>query len=395
MDIKNLKRFSESEDRDRSPIFVGRADMMARLTERANLVREDWLEGLPLGGKMRIITACPGMGKTSLLQELAARASRDMLVAAPAADELTSAAALKSAILSAARKTTSPAVKTGLAAMEAAADWFDVGAAAVRAGGFAGEKIATARPVVVTVDEAQGLDRDHKAALRWLFLGDHGLPLLPVLAGLDGTPNVLRDMGVSPRLADGAHIRLGPLEPEDSRRAFDEMRERFDIGMDPRTAGRWAERIANDCGNFPQHLHIGLQTGAAEILRAHDRGREPSLDRAAADAAKRRDAYYRARLGPELANHGPALLAAVRRILASGGRAHIDDVETAFRRASDAARKQKGRPPLPRGGAATLVRLATDSGVFQRADEYDGRLELPIPSMGDFIERRYGDRAAR
>ena len=243
--------------------------------------------------------------------------------------------------------------------------------------------------IILTLDEAQNLNEAHVGGAVWMHLGGHGWPILPVLAGLADTPEALGRAGVS-RLSSGRDRRLRRLSIEESRLAFPALCGKYGVHLDTSVTRAWSERIARDSLGFPQHLHVGLQAAAAELNRAGGRPAPESLRRAAKEAASRRVRYYRARLGPELHRHGAAMLAAVRCVRKSGGRAHADHVEAAFRRTSDADRKRIGRPPLPPGEAARLVNAAIHNGVFWMTSR--GELELSIPSMGDYVEQEFGDR---
>ena len=244
-------------------------------------------------------------------------------------------------------------------------------------------------PLAITVDEAGLLDKRHADVLVQVHEAVLDWPILPVLAGTYGVRRAMKEAGVY-RLARDRDIRLGRLPEREARLALPALCDRFGIGVAADEAERWAERIAADSHGFPQHLNVGLVSAAEEWLEANEQGRAPNIEQAAGRAALRRDDYYRGRLGSVLPRHGPALVAAVETVrqCAEGG-ARVNDVEAAFRAASDKDRSTSRLPPLPMEEVSRLMNRAMENGVFQPTSA--GTLELSIPSMGDFIERTYGE----
>ncbi len=70
-DINDLLDFADSEDRSLSTLFVGRENELTDFDRRTRRVMDRWREGGPVAGLTVIVTGCPGMGKTSLLEHFA------------------------------------------------------------------------------------------------------------------------------------------------------------------------------------------------------------------------------------------------------------------------------------------------------------------------------------
>lgn len=400
--------FTTDTDRGESAVFVGRDAELRRLDGYLRQLRnKSAMAGTHLGdGRTVLFEACPGMGKTALLAQFRKHAEQSGMPAIRLTHhDLTSFAALASRLKAGLdstvrRNRNATAVRVANALLQGAAALFGpdaseaaaAAAAAIKSLAQAGSAPREDRlpPLAVTVDEAALLDKRHGDVLVQLHEATLDWPILPVLAGTCGARGATKTAGVY-RLGRDRGIPLGRLPEHEARQAFPALCDRFGIGLEPDEIERWADRIAAGSQGFPQHLNVGLVSAAEELLDANGQGRAPDIERAAAQASRRRDDYYRDRLGSVLPRHGPALAAAVKAVLqGTGNRAHADDIETAFRTASDKDRSTRRRPPLPAGEVSRLVNRAMENGVIQPAT--DGSLELSIPSMADYIERTYGGR---
>ncbi|MDE0531660.1 MAG: ankyrin repeat domain-containing protein [Albidovulum sp.] len=127
------------------------------------------------------------------------------------------------------------------------------------------------RAVVLMIDEAQNLDLSSPRApaaelLLWLHQGNHGLPLVPVLAGLSNLESRLAAAGIS-RLSVDAVYSLGCLTRDETRQSAELFFEYFGI---PRSELRnaWAETLYDLSEGWPAHLHHGFRSLSAVLADA-------------------------------------------------------------------------------------------------------------------------------
>ena len=405
-DPEGLFDFTATTDRGESGVFVGRDAELKRLDGYLRVLRGHAEDVPPGDGHTVLFEACPGMGKTALLARFRDRAERAGLPAIRVTHRhLTSfeafASRLKSGLDSTVRRNrnaatvrVAKALLPGVGALFGAdtADAANVAGAAIEALSQVGRAMKgdDRPPLAITIDESALLDKRHQDVMVELHEATLGWPILPVLAGTYGAREALKRAGVY-RIGRGRHEELGRLAEREARLAFPALCARFGIGMTPDETERWADRLAVDSGGFPQHLNVGLVSAAEELLDANEQGRAPDIGRAAAQAAGRRDDYYRDRLGSVLPRYGPGLVAAVKATRQHpAGRAHRNAVEAAFLSASNEARAAAGLPPLGSGEEARLMDRMIENGLFEPAAS--GHLKLSIPSMGAYIERAYGER---
>ena len=396
--------FATDTDRGASAIFVGRDDELSRLNGYLHQLRDKSAHG---DGHTALFVACPGMGKTALLGQFRRRVEKAGLPAVQVTHRhLTSpeafASRLKAGLMSVPRRTlntttlgVAKALLPGVGALFGAdaAEAAAAATAATEALSRAGHAMTQdyRPPLVITIDEAALLDERHRDLLLEMHEGTLDWPILPVLAGTYGARQALKRAGIY-RPGRGRSTRLGCLDEHNARQAFPALCDRFGIGMEPDEIERWADRIAADSSGFPQHLNGGLVSAAEELLEANEQGRSPDIERAAGHAARYRDYYYQDRMGSVLPRHGPALAAAVEAIhQRPPGNAHRHAVEAAFLSVSNKGRAAQGLPPLQAGEEARLIDRAVENGVFQPTAD-DAGLELSIPSMGEYIQRTYGER---
>lgn len=401
-----LFNFTTATDRGPSGVFVGRDDELQRLDGYLRLLRNKFAEDTPAGdGHTVLFEACSGMGKTALLAQFRDRAERTGLPATQVTHRhLTSfeafASRLKAGLDSTVRRNRNAAAvrvaKTLLPGVrvlfgEDAAEAANFAAAAIKSLSQAGRAMKRdyRPPLAITIDEAALLGKRHRDVMVEIHEAALDWPILPVLAGTYGARQALKRAGVY-RLGRGRHDELECLHEQEARLAFPALCDQFGIGLESDEIERWADRIAADSSGFPQHLNIGLVSAAEELLEANEQGRAPDIERAAAQAARRRGDYYLDRLGSVLPRYGSALVAAVTAIQQSpADGAHRNAVEAAFLSAANKDRAAQGLPPLQAGEEARLIDRAVVNGVLQPA--LGGAVELSIPSMGDYIVRTYGE----
>ncbi len=118
------------------------------------------------------------------------------------------------------------------------------------------------RPVVLTIDEIQNLRPEGEELLSYLHLGEHGLPIMMVLAGLAWSQSRLAEAGIS-RLSEGQMRTLAPLSESEAAESVRHLLEAHQIKgfEDAAIAGK----IAAWSNGWPQHLHNYMCVLAQEL----------------------------------------------------------------------------------------------------------------------------------
>lgn len=391
-DIEGLREFAMQPDRDESPFFVGRNQELSWLREQAALVLRNWKAGRPAGGRTTVVTGCPGMGKSSLLQHFQrTRCERTDDPEAPVA------VAMSVSHMHTGKDVVDEVYRT-LAKAEGA-----VGEAALAIGrDLAGKwkfstvfdalrstwrKQKSRMPAIcLLVDEIQNASQDNGMALGELHEGALNLPILPVYAGLNDSVEVLRECGIS-RLSNNAQVNLLLLEPEDAAKAVERMLTTFRVEGEGGVVKQWVDQIAADSLNFPQHLHIGLETAARALLADGGMATVHGLERARLAATAERHKYYRSRINDRyLLSRTDALVSLVRVLAESNEPIRPVELERHARKLL----LEHGPQDKPTSkDAQTFVTRLVHAGVLQLNEELTG-YAVPIPSMQTWLLEDYG-----
>ncbi len=309
-DIEGLEAFAALSDRRLTAFFVGREPEITFITQRVQAVASGHRSGdrEAVAGSTVLITGVPGAGKTSLMRKLRQQWSSATGEEPFGVDidisELGSAEGLTRAI-----RRASPAGSGGHWLAHVFSRFSSVNLDVLGTGlgvnlrdpGVEMEPIN--RPVVLFIDEIQTLPPDPRAAevrlLRTLHLGTHGVPVVPVLAGLAHSTSVLLDASLN-RLSPSDGLPLGPLSPEETAQAVEMFFDHFQVAGDrtgwPNTVTQWSD-------GWPMHVHNSLQSLAGELSRnggdlAHIR---PLVVKQRAAAL--RTSYYGQRTGDVFEEH--------------------------------------------------------------------------------------------
>ncbi len=394
-DLAGLRDFIEDRDRRPALHFVGREREIAEIEQACGRALRLARRSQAFEGATRLIVGAPGAGKTALLAHLEQRWTNSRDPEAPIAlrvhvTELADPAAIVSQIAGrlaprkarALRQTASRNLQVGLSAGGVA-----IGAgktvtdAPTAAGLGALQQLLPApewrRPVCLMVDEIQNLASREQAAMLLAFHeATHGLPVVPLLAGLGNSGEVLDGAGIS-RLARGSVHWLGPLEPGQPADAVRLMLDHFGIDGAAGETDRWAARLEERSDRWPQHLN-GAMAALAEALLAAD----GALGKVEPDSVLARERAYRvesyeARRSPEM-RESRRFLAAL--MAANPDGKQPDDILADMERlARDRAGWRLPEGMTPGRFFAHLVR----KGVLQ--DGGDGRFACPIPSLGRYL----------
>ena len=298
-DIEKLERFSSrllTKDRGESPFFSGRNQEI----EDIELTIEGVMERLRLGkpkpasDETWLFQGPPGVGKSALLEKLEDRWSAKETEGTPIAlpirpDIILNQANLVAKIADAvatANDDSETADKLHQIVSVDRGSATDIGGELVIKAGTQISKSKSVvtnpcelnwetltrffprenwkRPVVLLLDEAQSLRRwKGPSEISNLHQGIHGLPIIPIFAGLSDSFEVLRAHDIS-RMSHRRRVTLGALEQQETEAAAMLMLDTFRVGGTHRED--WARRIARECSGWPQHLQTGLQALAKAVV---------------------------------------------------------------------------------------------------------------------------------
>ena len=331
-----LERLAEMGDREPPVAFAGRTDEINLLESAIRGVRRG------ANGRTVVVHGVPGIGKTSLRDEFAAR------LLAGSSDE---DSPIVPVLLDASAMAFKPAAIVELmdeafGSLRASGLWEQVTrrtsgvshflanaviAAATRkdirelaASSRAPDSLSVAladyarqrwgrkgSTIVLLVDESQNLRdtpdvRTHLAEIHNQGANSDTKMLLACF-GLPGTVDRLAQLGLS-RLSAGHARPLGVLSDEDARRVvrgtFEETLKAhtFDVGpFDEHARARWMEdavsAIVKDSANFPHHLTNGCKALAEAVLE-HGLDDRPPLNAALEKSAAYKREYYEGRFRP-------------------------------------------------------------------------------------------------
>jgi len=263
-----LDGFSHETGRHMTPFFAGRKEMIEEARQRRDQVFRKVRNGVrnPAEGVTLLFQGAPGAGKTSLLSKL--EECLDVPCVGLEVKDLSDPEAILKKTERALATAGMPDVPKRL--MDA------VGGISVSVFGtdisLNPSKILEAVGIVtkgcaiaVFIDEIQNVDPDNRQAvecLQTLHEGRHGFPVLPVLAGLGNSRDVLVKVGIS-RIDPPDGISVGRLTPGEARESVESFMRYFDVRGE---TGPWVEDVVRRSDLWPQHLHNGLRALAGELF---------------------------------------------------------------------------------------------------------------------------------
>ena len=385
-DSEGLREFLELTDRQLSPFFVGRNRQLDDIERAVAQVGRRQRQNHPEpaeGGLTRLIQAAPGAGKSSILYTLKdrwrKRGGQAPAVITMNGYQLGNWDVLRTGLAQALPESLGKRIFRILVPDRISSDVAE----------WDMPELPGSRPdrtVCLMVDEVQtvrtgadgGTDPEIGEFLLNLHSGEHGLPVIPVYAGLSHARQRLSEAGLS-RLSRGTVHTLPPLSEEEARTSAAMFVERFRIATGTGLDRDWCRRVAAVSRGWPAHLHNGLQILAEHLLAAGS-----DLTRIDPEAWQRdekvyRDSYYSARLSDPLAETVPLLADVTVRI---GRLDHCDR--------GDALDIIQARADVP-GPRRTVPAGMTVSGYLNEMlvcgvlQEDQGRLYCPIPSFRDYL----------
>ncbi len=283
-DLAGLTAFTGREDRQSALFFAGRAREIEAVERTCAAALDSVRAGAPFQGATRLFQGAPGAGKTALLTALQQRWGKpDAPADAPLPvvlewGHLHSEAVVAGAIL----KAVDPAMeetycRTGTVGLDAGLRIPGVSVGGRVSGSTAPPSLtflelvravppsAWTRPVCLMVDEIQMVNTPTMNVLNQLHSGSHGLPIVPLYAGLGSSLDVLATHGLS-RLGVTAVHDIGALAPEEAQGAVRMMFERYRVDLEG-VDHDWPSELASLSECWPQHLHNAMRA-LAEGLSA-------------------------------------------------------------------------------------------------------------------------------
>ena len=314
-----LRTFIIEEDRGLNPVFAGRRDIRQIIMDKCELITERHLDKTSArssaGGMTQLIQGPPGIGKTSLLEKIREDCilrmqsnplGHKVIPIGPLVPDDLGGSQVGIRIQ---RSINNLLQRVGLRKagrlmgdiaqifMSLGVHGFSVGIDLKREIRL---NVPTDLTILLLIDEVQTLDlidsSEPAALLRRLHVGSDRYPILPVLAGLSNSTNVIETTGIS-RLGDGAIHRLPPLNDQEVQASMHLFATHFGIQGDPDLVERWRQIIGNWCDGWPKHLQNSMKSLSEELLlHEGDLGRI-DVSRVQRKSVMQRTNYYMTRFG--------------------------------------------------------------------------------------------------
>ncbi|MCY4303431.1 MAG: ATP-binding protein [Aestuariivita sp.] len=320
-DIESLKRFSRLKERDTSLFFVGRDLYIDDIKMACADAVESLHQGECITSETRLFYGAPGAGKTSLLHELEKRAQRgDFGTSTPhvVSASHTDLNKEKELVLTIAQHLEMDGVFRTIAEEQAGmgANILNILNGSIQhthtrhpPEATFGQLAALYRalkhqpPILLCVDEIQNIKPESDEMLSLLHQGNHGLPIIPVYAGLGNSLNMLMNHGVS-RPVSGYMHSVGALAPDEAHECVQTMLTTFDVDCTD-VEDDWPAILAECSDCWPQHLHNGMRALAQELIHPNINGRlsAVSLERVSTTERAFRNEAYSWRISEMISEH--------------------------------------------------------------------------------------------
>ncbi|MCY4153110.1 MAG: ATP-binding protein [Aestuariivita sp.] len=407
-DIAGLHAFSETPERDVARFFAGREAFLDHIKKACEGAAHTIAEGGKITSATRLFYGAPGAGKTSLLTEFHVHAARGNFgTPAPVIVDLPSSQSLRreeDVILQIAealgkdslfRTTTHsdarvnadiPVIGGGVTKGQVqnppAATFFHLKQIT--------KTLSPRRPILLCVDEIQNMNPEAKDIMDILQQGKHGLPIIPIYAGLGNSLNVIMRHGVS-RPVSGYIHGVEALASTEAEAAVTAMLDRFKV--DQSGADRdWPATLAQRADCWPQHLHNAMRALALELIRRDVKGVLARVNPEAVFTHERRLRMqaYGWRMSEMISDHRELAARVMQRVVASTPtRSEVKQIIAVL---------HKTRSCILTEGVSvnSFFNELLHQGLLQEFHEEraDGTivdvLRCPIPSLATFVMERGG-----
>ncbi len=247
------------------------------------------------------------------------------------------------------------------------------------------------QPLCVLVDEIQNVGKIHEKVLTDLHLGEHGLPIVPIYAGLANSTAALAEAGLS-RLQTGNVRTLGALAGEEVRSCVKQMllNCRIDLGagyvLD--CLSGW---IVERSEGWPQHVRTEAAALFWAIGQAKGELQHIEVEAMMKRASEYRNESYEARQSDEMKEAKQLVAAVMKDLPADGG---LDRSEVLGAIKGNAKADRGAGWELPEGMTARqFLGHLIQKGAMQPFDA--DRLACPIPSLRAWLIDRPRPEAER
>jgi len=417
-DIEKLRVFSGLSEKEHTPFYAGRESLIRGVLQSTETAADRTGAGEFSQGATWLIQGAPGAGKTAFLREVGrdprSRGQAPWEGRLPAVaeiplqdlgDEARVATRIAEALLRGASKEFRRTVQTAISG--GGRFLFGTGfEASLSVGG--GRQVVTAppsatldtlrnlapecwkRPLVVVADEIQDVGIEALNVLRQLHLGEHGLPIVPVYAGLASAEDALDDIegtgrGLT-RIVPERVVMIGRLGPEEAEQAVWRLLD--ECGVRGREGSDLPEALAAATEGWPQHLHNGMRILARAL--AESGGNLALVDRGEVLEAEMqtRDGRHGKRKTRPMRNSKVF----VARLMRAAKNEEMDRPEILERmeRLSEAGRRRDERLPDGMDAEEFLTGHLLRKGALQ--EEEDGKLRCPIPCLSMHLVEAGGER---
>ncbi len=280
-DLEGLAEFVRTGDREDARFFVGRAGVIGHISDVCARAGKRAGDGQGPKGATQLLRGAPGAGKTAILSELAklweAGGGEGPVTVHLEPVDLGDQARVASLIAEAGSPGASGDWRTQRSWSVGGAVGLGGTGADGRTGGSVHPEDAGLdtlgrtlpgrtwpRPVCLMVDEIQTVGPEAGPMLLALHTARHGLPVVPVYAGLGDSHDRLQAAGLT-RLESEAVHEVGALGDGEAAYAVERMLDEFRVPAgDARVS--WPTLIAGLSDGWPQHLHNGMRALAKGLL---------------------------------------------------------------------------------------------------------------------------------